>query len=233
MINFFEGTNGTCMNLFNIANKFKTGVQMHIFKDIDYLKNSLMKIYENIYGYDLDFIRHRLKRLKPMKTVAISDVRHALQTLNIVASQKKYVWLARFYAILPIPEGWEKTEPEYFTDTYVHIHTGEKIFVKPCYYYIVKLLEILKTDPNYDRIWKIWMITDENQVDHHVFEDGFERIILVSNDNLFNYGTTEMVENNKEKAQHVVSKEVEQLNKYTHPVVERINVFLKNQSKDF
>lgn len=219
------------MSLFSIANKLKTGLQTNIFKDTDLLKNSLMKIYENIYGYDFDVIRYRLKRLKPMKTVSISDVRHALQTLNIVESQKKYVWLARFYVVLPLPEGWDKTEPEFNTDTYMHIHTGEKVFVKPCYYYIVRLLELLKTDPNYDRIWKIWMVKDENQVDHHVFEDGFERIMLVSNENLFDSGTTEMVENNQDMAQLVMSKETEQLNKYSHPIVDRLNVFLKNQSR--
>ena len=61
------------MNLFNISNNFKMGVQMNIFKDIDYLKSSLMKTYENIYGYDLDVIRRRLKKLKQMKTVGLSD----------------------------------------------------------------------------------------------------------------------------------------------------------------
>jgi len=66
--------------------------------------------------------------------------------------------------------------------------------------------------------------------DDHVFEDGFGRIQLVSNQKLFHFGPTEFVEDKTEKAQNVISKEVEQANKFTHPLVEKCNVFLKNQS---
>lgn len=156
----------------------------------------------------------------------MSDLRHALQTLNIVASQMKFVWIARLYAILPLPEGWERTEPEYNTDTYMHVETGEKLYVKPCFYYISNLLEILKANPDYQRIYKIWMVED----DIHVFEDGFGKIYLVTNNDLFNHGTTNIIENNQEKAQNVIAKDTEQLNKFTHPLVERCNRFLKNQS---
>ena len=222
---FFEGNSLTCMTLYKITSKIKTGIEQNIIKDIENLKNTLIKLYEASYGYDLELLRSRLKKMKSMKTVAVQEVRHGLQTLNIIESQAKYVWLARFYAILPLPDGWERTEPEFNTDVYLNTLTGEKLHIKPCYYYIIKLLERIKTDPDFDRIWKIWML-DAN----HVFEDGFGRIMLVSNSTLFHFGEGEPVENNQEIAQNVVSKEAENLSKYSHPVVDRCNHFMKNQS---
>jgi hypothetical protein len=68
-LNFFEGNNLICMSLFKIANKFNAGVQRNIFKDIDYLKSSLMRVYDTSYGYNLDVLRSRLKKLKHMRTV--------------------------------------------------------------------------------------------------------------------------------------------------------------------
>lgn len=156
----------------------------------------------------------------------MSDVRHAIQTLNIVPSQMKFVWIARFYSILPLPDGWERTEPEYNTDTFIHMETGEKLYVKPCYYYISKLLEILKANPDYERIYSIWMV--ENNM--HVFEDGFEKVYLVSNNDLFNHGTTNIIENNQEKAQYVVAKDHDFMKKSTNSIIERCNFFMRNQS---
>lgn len=60
------------MNLFKIAKSFKAGVQQNIFKDNEVLKQTLIKTYESIYGYDLDSLRKRLKKLKPMRTVILN-----------------------------------------------------------------------------------------------------------------------------------------------------------------
>lgn len=164
-----------------------------------------------------------------MTKLQVSDLRHALQTLNIVPNQMKYVWLARFYVILPLPDGWERTEPEYNTDTYIHAQTGEKIYVKPCYYYISKVLEILKMNPEYDRIYRAWMKEVEGVL-YHVFENGLGKSYLVTNNDLFNHGTTNIIENNQETAKLVVAKEHRHLKKSTNSIIERCNFFMRNQS---
>lgn len=160
--------------------------------------------------------------------MAISDVRQALQTLNIVESQSKLVWVARFYVILPLPDGWQRAPPEYDTDCFMNSITKEKLNVKPCYYYIIRLLQIVKKHPDRDRLWNIWMAEGD-----HIFEDGFEKLMLISNENLFHVGKSELVENKQEKAQYVIAKETEKTNKFTHPILEKCNVFLKNPSKFF
>lgn len=159
----------------------------------------------------------------------MDEVRLALQTLNIMSHQVKYVWIARLYACLPIPEGWSRTESEYNTDTYINMFTKEKTYVRPCYQYIINLLEFMKQEnPNYDRIWKIWMMDND-----HIFEDGFGRIIVVPNDSLFNVNLAHIVEVKKEKAKNIQSKTNEQLMELRMPKLENYNQFMKNQSKKF
>ena len=72
------------MTLHKITSNIRTGIQQNIIKDIDTLKNNLLRVYEQIYGYDLNSLRNRLKKLKSMKAVSIQDVRHGLATLNII-----------------------------------------------------------------------------------------------------------------------------------------------------
>ena len=128
--------------------------------------------------------------------------------------------------MLPLPDGWERVEPEFDTEVYQNSLTGEKLQIKPCYYYLIRLLEIIKTDPEFDRIWKVWML-DAN----HIFEDGFGRIIVVSNASLFRFGDYEGLEENREMAQNVVAKETENLYRLSHPVIDKCNLFLKNESE--
>lgn len=98
--------------------------------------------------------------------------------------------------------------------------------MKPCYYYIIRLLQVIKRHPELDRLWMIWMAEGD-----HIFEDGFEKPMLISNQNLFHVGKHEMIENKQDKAQYVVAKETEKTNKFTHPVLEKCNIFLKNPSR--
>jgi len=46
-----------------------TGIEQNIIKDIDKLKNTLIRLYESNYSYDLGILRSRLKKMKAMKTV--------------------------------------------------------------------------------------------------------------------------------------------------------------------
>ena len=86
----------------------------------------LLKIYETTYGYDLKKLKKRIRKMRPMKTVNHLLVSKALGLLNIMPYQPEYVWIARLYVCLPLPDGWEadeKTTSE--IDTYRQIYSNE------------------------------------------------------------------------------------------------------------
>lgn len=57
------------MTLQRLGATIRTGIEQNIIKDIENLKNSLVRMYENSFGYDLEELRRRLKKMKKMKNV--------------------------------------------------------------------------------------------------------------------------------------------------------------------
>lgn len=65
----FEGNSLTCMSLYKVTANLKTGIEQNITLDRNQLQDSLLRMYESTYGYDLDTLRTRLKPMRPMKIV--------------------------------------------------------------------------------------------------------------------------------------------------------------------
>lgn len=70
------------MTLQRLGATIRTGIEQNIIKDIENLKNSLIRMYENSFGYDLEELRKRLKKMKKMKNVLTVSPRYPSATLD-------------------------------------------------------------------------------------------------------------------------------------------------------
>lgn len=159
----------------------------HVFLR-EQLSLDLLKIYEDSYSYDFDILLKQLKQMKPMKTASYDETVDALTLFPIHQKEYYLVWIVRLYVSLPLPDYWEKRLEKSDSGTsvvYMNWNTKNKIKVRPCFFYILKLLDYAKMDKESveqsKMIARVWMVEGLN----HVFEDGFSRIYVVENEKLF------------------------------------------------
>ena len=206
------------------------------------LKPKLESIYSKNYGYDLNKLKRKLKKMLPMKLASIPLTKKAIKLYNILPSQWYLIWVARFYLTLPIPSDWEEIDCDPSdlnkTEKYKNWFTNTIISVRPCYFYVNKLMEKAKRDlEGAKRIARIWMVGNE-----HVFEDGFQRVIMMKNFMLFEdararklrmiqYGMGMMFKNVTEGLfQRKIARKYENY-EFSDPFVRKIEKYTKNPGK--
>jgi len=200
----------------------------------EHLIANLISIYQQTYGYDLDSLKRELTRMRPLKAVNHLDVSRALNILNIMPDQAFLVWIARFYVSLPLPEGWEEKDDNTQEECFMNIYTYEMIKVRPCFYYIVRLISEAKNKGDLsEKIGRTWMIDKK-----HVFEDTFSRPYSISNEHLF--GLSDAIDSglNIQKARdligNLIKKRMETIiqkkkdKELNDPFIEKVDKFIKN-----
>lgn len=232
--NLFTGSILKDITMYKLSKYFTKGQHGNkVFKQ-EKIHLELKAIYENAFSYDFPQLISKLKNMMPMKMVDVYEVKKALYILNITKDQPYLVWIARLYVALPFPDGWERIENDLYDsehrDVYQNWFTKMKIYVRPCYSYIVKLIEEAKRNREESyKTARIWMVKKD-----HIFEDGFGRILVVSNARLFENELSKKLNSismglqslfNKNKLTVVKKKETEHLK---DPFVEKVEKYLKN-----
>ena len=234
--NIFTGNILKDITLYKLSKYFTKGNRQDKVQKQEVTHQELKRIYKGTYGYDIGNLILKLKNMIPMKVVDIYKVMQALYLLNITKYEPYLVWIARLYICLPLPDGWERVEnlneDKDNPDIYENWFTKISINVRPCYSYIVKLIEAAKRNRELsEKMAKIWMINQD-----HIFEDGFYRIYVVENNRLFQSELQKKLSNISQglqnlfkagdKSKQIVKKqETEQL---TDPFVEKVEKYLKN-----
>lgn len=240
-LKFFTGKILSNLTIYQIGRYFTHGEKEDEFDKQENLNRRMEATFSNIYGLDLKIIRDKVKNMRPMRLVDHFDLTRVLKYLRIMETHPELVWIGRLYLSLPIPEEWILHEESQTSnvEAYKHINTSEILFVRPCYFYIIRILEIAKNNkPMAEGIAKMWIVNKE-----HIFEDGFGRIFSLGNKELFHLGEDDgddedfkinkakfLISNliRKRKEKIFRKKKVEEL---TDPFIEKVDGYLRDTSK--
>lgn len=133
------------MTIFKISQFFKKGDKESVVEKQEKLAITLLEVYQKSYSFDLATVRKKIKKMRPMRTVSYKKTADCFSLLKIMKFQPSLVWISRLYNCLPPPEGWELNEDvKEDIEAYKQVYTNEKLNVRPCYYYIIKLIEAAK-----------------------------------------------------------------------------------------
>lgn len=236
---YLEGGPLRDMTLFKLSKYFSKGKRSNLVVRYEEMIENLTKIYEELYSYDFDNLKLKLKKMMPMKFCGIEETKEAIKLFNIREIEPELVWVARFYVSLPLPPDWEigipKVEEKGRIPIYKNWFNNMKIEVKPCYFYIRNLIQICKKNREKTRkISRIWMVGND-----HIFEDGFSRIHAVENFKLFEDKFTKQKVKSRVPSfrNFIFEKDREIKKKYQDanlidPFVEKIEKYTKNPGKN-
>lgn len=230
------------MTLYKLSKYFTKGKRSNMVVRQENMNDNLCSLYEELNGYDLGVIKSKLKKMMPMKYCDIEETRAALNLLKIHKNEPELVWIARFYVALPLPADWEPdipTEGEDNTVVYKNWFNNMRIRVKPCFFYINKLINFCKNNrKKAEPIARIWMVKND-----HIFEDGFGRIHVITNNKLFETDLERKLKLLKKGFDSLFKVEEKDFDrarmirrKYkgdslTDPFVEKIEKYIKNPGK--
>ena len=116
--------------------------------NIDEFETNLMStatFYVNKFGIDLHLVHDKIQEMSYFKRADPEEVVNSIFFLRLQDCNPKLFWLARCYATLELPEGWQCLHSDNNLGKIYKCQNCAKILkVHPSYFYILQLIDLGK-----------------------------------------------------------------------------------------